>query len=434
VSVVRRLVTKSAPPFASTPGRDVSKDAPPPFDIARFYYDERFRIAEDLPLLRRLIAAVDSRIDLEPHQWAQWSSVALGFAPTLILELGRGHGNSTALFTQAARRLGGAKVVSLCRTGNWASTVAPRIARFVDEQWFRSLDARRIDILAVDYDRILADHPRVLILWDAHGFEIAELVLGELLPRLIGRPHLIVMHDIDDNRYGNLPRSYGGHPLWKGAKQHATTGVADSRVNIGWMNSREDQIVALADFASRNDVEIGSADHEYATFFDEDAGRADEMRRLLGDEFFSTRGRWAFLTLSGKEGPFHAPAVSGWRTAANRSAVVSDELPRLPATIATTPVPWAYALTFAWRPVNDSPPAVPAWIRCRLQATGGPVGLSLLTADERAFVDSQVVSSPVVETVVLSVPDVKAAGRLVIHTWDAPQGARVRVDDLSLIW
>ena len=420
--------------FSSTPGRNIALDRPQPFDIGRYYFDQRHRIHEDAALLRRLIEAVDWTNDLAPAQWAQWYSVALGFAPSLILEFGRGHGNSTAVFTQAARRLGGTKVVSLCRTPDWTSTVAPKIARIVDERWFAHLDARRLDILAADYERIVADQPRVLVLWDAHGFEIAELVLGEVLPRLLNRPHLIVMHDIDDNRYGGVPRSYGGHPLWKGAARHATTGIADSRLNIGWMNSQEDQIVALADFASRNDLEIGSADHEYATFFAEDPARGEEMRRLLGDEFFSMQAHWAFLSLSGREGPFHMPAVSGWRTAANRSAVVSDQLPRLPATIVTQPIPWAYASTFDWRQVNDPPSGAAAWIRCRLRATGGPVGISMLTPDERTFVDSQVVSSPAVETVVLPVPDVRKRGRLVIHTWDVPQGARVEVEDLSLVW
>ena len=144
--------------------------------------------------------------------------MALGFAPDLIVELGRGHGNSTALFGQAAWRLGRTKVVSLCRTGEWMSLVAPRIANSVDPAWFANIDARRIDITSADFATILANHRRVLVLWDAHGFEIAELVLGEILPRLADRDHLILMHDISDNRYSNAERSYGGHPLWKGNK------------------------------------------------------------------------------------------------------------------------------------------------------------------------------------------------------------------------
>ena len=208
-------------PFSSTPGRDVSRDRPSTFDVARSYYEQRHRIAEDAAALHRLRAAVDWTGDLAPAQWAQWYSVTLGFSPDLIVELGRGHGNSTALFGQAAWRLGRTKVVSLCRTGEWTSVVAPRIAQIVDAAWFANIDARRIDILSADYAEIIADHQRVLLLWDAHGFEIAELVLGEILPRLADRQHLVLMHDISDNRYAAVTRSYGGHPLMEGEQMAA---------------------------------------------------------------------------------------------------------------------------------------------------------------------------------------------------------------------
>lgn len=433
-------MTASLKPFARNPGRDTSKDQPTPFCIAQYYYDQRFRIAEDAAILRRLIAAVDCATDLGPAQWAQWYSVALGFAPDLILELGRGYGNSTAVFAQAARRLDWGKwmkrtkIVSLCRTGDWASTVAPRIARIVDKAWFASVDARMTDILSADYAEILADHERVLVLWDAHGFEIAELVLGDILPRLVDRHHLVLMHDISDNRYAHQGRSYGSQPLWKGLKWQKQAGW-DSRVNLGWMSSKQDQVVALADFSARNDLEIGSADQEYAEFFDANPAFADEMRQLLGDDLFSVIGHWAFLSLNGKEGPFHFPAVSGGRAATNRCDIVTDELPRLPATIVTDARPWAYASTFAWRPAAEPPPNVPAWIRCRLRVDGGAIGVSLLSPDEQTFVESQVVSSaakPV--NVLLQAPDLAHRGRLVIHTWEAPTSARVRIDELALVW
>lgn len=434
-------MTTSVKPFAQNPGRDISKDRPAPFPIAQYYYDQRLRIAEDAAVLRNLIAAVDWAGDLGPAQWAQWYSVALGFAPDLILELGRGYGNSTAVFAQAARRLDRGrwtertKIVSLCRTGDWASIVAPRIARVVDKAWFANVDARRTDILSADYGEIIADHERVLVLWDAHGFEIAELVLGDILPRLVDRRHLVLVHDISDNRHASVPRSYGGQPLWKGSKWQERVGAWDSRINIGWMNSRQDQVIAVADFSARNGLEIGSADHEYAEFFAAHPAYADEMRQLLGEEFFSLIGQWAFLSLNGKEGPFHFPAVSGGRAATNRCDIVTDELPRLPATIVTDAVPWAYASKFEWRPAAQPPPNVQAWIRCRLRVDGGVIGVSLLSPDEQAFVESQVVSSaakPV--NVLLLVPDLMQRGSLVIHTWDTPTSARVRIDELALVW
>jgi hypothetical protein len=82
--------------------------------------------------------------------------------------------------------------------------------------------------------------------------------------------------------------------------------------------------------------------------------------------------------------------------------------------------------------VNPAPDT-PAWIRCRLRVDGGAIGVSLLTADESAFTQSQVVS-PGDGEVLLAVPDVGRRGRLVIHTWDAPVPAQVRVEDLSLLW
>jgi len=49
-------------------------------------------------------------------------------------------------------------------------------------------------------------------------------------------------------------------------------------------------------------------------------------------------------------------------------------------------------------------------------------------------VQSQVVSSEAPVDVLLAVPDLAERGRLVIHSWDSPASARVRIDDLSLIW
>jgi len=421
-------------PFSETPGRDTTNDQSG-FDIARCYYDQRSRIAEDADVLRRLMAAVDSPGELAPVQWAQWYAVVRGFAPSLILELGRGRGNSTALFAQAASRLGHTRIVSLCQNDAWAATVVPRIARIVDRRWFDRVDARLTDILTTDYGKIIAGHEPVLVLWDAHGLEIAEVVLGDILPRLLDRPHLVLIHDIIDNRYGGLSRSYDRLPLWKGLTWQKQARRWDSRVNIGWMNSIQDQVIALADFSARNDVAIGSADHEFHEFFSAHPAYADEMRQLLGDDVFSAPADWAFLSLTGKSGPFHFPAVTSRRAFAQRSDIVTDQLLRLPATIVTEPKPWMYASKLTWRPASTLPSDVQAFIRCRVQVEGGAIGVGLLSLDEKEFVETQVVSSaaePV--NVMLPVADLARRGPLVIYTWAAPESARVRIDDLSLVW
>lgn len=435
----------SAParPFQNVPGRDYSKDRQPEFDIARYYYDQRLAIAEDASMLQTLMAATRADYDLAPPQWAQWYSVVLGFHPDLIVELGRSKGNSTALFCQAARRLGRTRVVSLCNSRDWVEETLPRLTSVVPVGFLDPLDARHADILDVDYEEVLRGSARVLLLWDAHGFEIAELVLGRILPLVSDRPHLVLMHDISDNRYAGTPRSYEGQPLWKGSRWDQGTGRSPARVNIGWMNSLQDQVIAIADFAARNDIEIGSADHEYTQFFDAHPESEGEMRRELGDTFFSTSAHWAFLSLTGKEGPFHFPAVQ--RRFRHRADVqIRDIHPpsrwfarpsALPRVVETTSVPWEYAAVMACQPRTPVPQVARPSFRVRVRVDGGPIGVGLLNADRSAFIASQrVVSGTECETVFLAWPLEGTAGPLVVHAWDESEPGRVVIEEIAVVW
>jgi hypothetical protein len=427
---------KALRPFAAVPGRDVTKDQPAPFDVARAYYEQRQRVAVDAPLLRQLIAAVDWTNDLTPPQWAQWYSVALGFQPDLILELGRGRGNSTAVFCQAAATLGGVQVVSLCHSGDWTTLTAPRLAQVVGASWFDALDARMTDIENVDYRAILGNHRRVLLLWDAHGFEIAEIVFGEILPLLLGREHFVIMHDILDNRYAatGAARSYAGQPLWRGSAWQRRTGN-DRRVNIGWMHAIQDQVVAVADFSARNDLEIGSADREYSLFFDADPNRAADMRRAVGDEFFSTTAQWAFLSLTGKAGPFQFPGVTTRQRFASTCRVDIDGVGDLPIVVQTPAQPWGFGASWRWRPVAPVPDGAQAWLRVRVHIDGASIGVGLLASDGRGFIERRAVSPSSTPTeVLLPIADASNPGVLVVQTWAASAPARIRIDALTVVW
>jgi hypothetical protein len=434
-------VNTSLRPFQPVPGRDVTKDRSPGFDIGGAYYEQRNAIAEDAAVLNALIAAINSQNDLSPVQWAQWYSVVLSFAPELIVELGRAKGNSTALFCQAASRLGNTRVVSLCKSKDWHTDSLPKITQFVSREWLSRLDARLTDILEVEYAELFEHADRVLLLWDAHGFEIAEIVLGRILPMIADRPHLVLIHDISDNRYAAVPRSYEGQPLWKGARWQHVTRSRDSRINIGWMNSMQEQVIALADFATRNEVEVGSADHEYARYFCGYPDRAAEMSRVLGDRF-STAAHWAFLSLTGKEGPFHFPAVQRrYRhdcPVAMRDIYPSRWLRRsvpLPRTVETSSVPWAYASLIAFTPTATVPSGADASLRVRVRVSDGAAGLGVLSADRSEFISAaRVVPKVEPETVLLPIPDLSAIGPLVVHAWDMPESARVHLEDLSIVW
>ena len=428
--------------FANVPGRDTTADRRQDFEVAAAYYEQRLAIAEDRDMLRALIGATRAVHDLTPPQWAQWYSVALSFRPDLIVELGRSKGNSTALFCQAASRLGGTRVVSLCNSRDWIDESLPRVKAIVPTGWLDRLDARMTDILDADYEQLFAGSTRVLLLWDAHGFEIAETVLGRIFPLLADRPHLVLIHDISDNRYAAVSRSYDGQPLWKGSTWDKGTGPSPARVNIGWMNSLQDQVVAIADFAARNDLEVGSADHAYAEYFGGRPQHAAEMVRLLGDEFFSVAAHYAFVSLAGSQGPFHYPAVQR-RFHHQCDAAIRDVHPKrwwrrstaLPRRVETNPVKWEYAAVMDCRPRAEIPAGASPSLLLRLQVVGAPAGVGLLNADGSAFVESRRIL-PAIESVKVFLPvaDASAAIRLVVHTWDIPEAARVHVEEIAFVW
>jgi hypothetical protein len=231
-------------------------------------------------------------------------STALEFSPEIILELGRGLGNSTCAFTEAANLLTPQKchVISLCVTDAWDRETVPHLQRVVAESWFRPLVARQEDILSVDYPGTLAKGNRILIFWDAHGFEIAECVLGAILPEVADREHLVIMHDMSDARY--IPASYsqyGEHGIWKGGNE------GPSRLRIGVIDSAVEQAIAITDFAARNNLTLNSADHSNHAEFDHNPERLAEMRRLLGDELFSLQAHWFWFSLNEHPGPYTFP-------------------------------------------------------------------------------------------------------------------------------
>lgn len=436
------ITTPDRKPFHKAPGRDASLDRPGPIDVARSYYDQRSAVADDAGRLRRLRELVDWPGDLTVAQWAQWYAVALEFGPDLILELGRGRGNSTALFTQAAFRLGHTRVVSLCMSPDWDDEVAPRLKAQVEPAWFDRLDARRADILIADYGRIIGDARRVLLLWDAHGFDIAEVVLGTILPLLADREHFVIMHDISDSRYTTADRSYDWTPFWKGPQWQERSGIWTARTNIGWMNSIQNQIIAIADFATRNELEIGSADHEYWRFFEEQPGVKAEMVRVLGEDGFSSEAHWAFLSLSGKAGPFVFPRSVVPPSVTHAVPVMIDRIDpagvaeaRMPIRVRTVPRPSAYAAVIHWRMPAAPPAGVAVWLRVTVLVEDAHIGVGLLNESGALFLEKHLVAPSVEpQQLFFLVGRGVDVGALAIYTWDRPASARVAVEDMSLTW
>jgi len=261
---------------------------------AQALWNQREQIADNRDRIHALMSAVGRSTDLTPFQWAQLLAFALEFEPDLIIELGRERGNSTCCFLEAARLLSPhfCSVLSLCLTDVWQRETAPRLQPLCDPEWFARGRILSQDLLTFDFAEALANSRRCLLFWDAHGFDIAECVLGKVLPLLRGREHVIALHDMTDPRHdGAPPADYDEHGLWKGERD------SQGRFWIGSIVSHVAQAVSVIDFTTRNRIPLHSAAEEMHTLFAGDAARTAELSQQLGD-LFSLSAHWFWFTTS----------------------------------------------------------------------------------------------------------------------------------------
>ena len=150
----------------------------------------------------------------------------------------------------------------------------------------------------------------MLLFWDAHGFEIAECVLGAIMPLLAPIQHLVMMHDLSDTRYtSDEHMQYGENGLWKG------NNWSGPRLKLGIIDSAVEQSVAALDFTTRNRVALDSADHSFRTTLS--AAQQGEMSSLLGN-LFNLQGHWFYFSLNERHGTYTFPRFSKQSASAGR--------------------------------------------------------------------------------------------------------------------
>jgi len=274
------------------------------FHAGLAYWEQRDAVAAASAQLRRLAAAVNRSTDLSSFQYGQLFAAALDFAPTLTIELGRGLGNSTCVFTTAAQACD-TRVVSLCLSTDWRTSTLPAIAPLVPPSWLARLDAREGDIATADFDAMVDGAARVLVFWDAHGYHIADHVLGRLLPLIADRPHLVINHDMSDARYEGGPDggSYGRHGLWRGSDW------SGPRLRLGHIDTAVEQGVSILDFTSRNGLQLHTAAEQIHAVIGAHRFRVEAMERTLGD-LWSPAAHWCHFSLNDRPGPYHFPVVA----------------------------------------------------------------------------------------------------------------------------
>jgi hypothetical protein len=270
-------------------------------------WNQRQQLASMADRLRSLIKTVGHPSDFAPFQCAEIAAFALEFRPDLIIELGRGWGNSTCCFLQVADRLheiNPCRVVSLCLSAEWFTATEPKLKEVCAQDWFQSGEILQCDILRTDFAPLLKDAKRCLLFWDAHGFEIAETVLGRLMPLLANREHVVLMHDMEDIQYDNpYPRSYGETGLWKGAS------ACGAYLWLGSVCSPVAQAISIIDFATRNKMPLHSAAKSLHRFLADDPAKVAELQKLLDNDLFSLNARWFWFSLNEAVAPYTFPRV-----------------------------------------------------------------------------------------------------------------------------
>jgi hypothetical protein len=263
-------------------------------DLAAAVFEQRDALAAAQPRLGELRQRVGRPVDMAPLDWSLFYALALAFQPDRIVELGRGFGNSTAVFTQAANDLGRCSVVSVDRDRGhtWDTQTLPNLHGAVDDAWLRHLDAMQADILDVPAQRLFGDARRVILLWDAHGDELGRYVLGALLPALQQREHVVILHDVTDARWQSQDPSYG--------TSEAMT------YRQGNLVCSFEEIYAAMDFLARNRIEHETPAHAFDSWLRDHEGESDGMRVLfrdvLGDSYlddaYQSGGHWLYFDLA----------------------------------------------------------------------------------------------------------------------------------------
>jgi hypothetical protein len=247
------------------------------------------------------IAAVRSALEMATggprdfirQQWLQLVSAVYDFKPDLIIELGRGYGNSTCAMAMAIKMLrpSPCRLLSLCLATSFVEISKPHLdATLPDKSLLSSVEALNEDIARFDFSSHLAKAQRVFVFWDAHGYDLAMNLLARLFPILAEKAHLVIVHDMADLKHlGEQYRRYEDEP-WKG------TGSAPAKYILGDVGCQYEEGIALVDFLGRNRLPFRSAESSYFSELTEE--QAAELGQRFGSDF-SRLGFWYYFSLNG---------------------------------------------------------------------------------------------------------------------------------------
>ena len=278
---------------------DLSLDQALPADAASPVPFARYPVAEVLageaaalaalrPAIDKALRDIDVQGALSLAQALTLAAAVRHLRPDVIIDLGTGRGGSAAALAMADPS-------TPVHTFDWEPQWAGRVDFLLGPR-LANVHPVVGDIVDFDFAPLLAKAERPLIFWDAHGWEIAARMFSHILPMIADKPHVVFVHDLDDTRFhdqGDSAGSYHGRRMWRGYDDYIRDPSATEQFRLGWMMSGMDQVIALADFATRNALTIESVDERLHA--------ADPQVRARADAVFAEGERpvrLAFFTLN----------------------------------------------------------------------------------------------------------------------------------------
>jgi predicted O-methyltransferase YrrM len=208
---------------------------------------------EQVKLVARVLDIIALPDLLSTVQGHALAATADHLGTDVILDLGTGPGNSAAVFSAACPA---ATVYSFDLEDLWPKTQDALSSLGVGG----NVRFRHGDLTQFDFAPLLQDAKSVLVFWDAHGYSVADHVLGHIMPLIAEKRHVVICHDMSHRKFA--PRGYEGKRLWRGMDSFGHWPGDTAFVTIGWTVSAVDQVVPIIDFCGRNEIEFCSFDDD----------------------------------------------------------------------------------------------------------------------------------------------------------------------------
>ena len=208
---------------------------------------------ERISRIKQVLGLIETPGFLSIVQGCALAAVADHYQADLILDLGTGAGNSSAVFSIARPDVA---IYTFDLEDNWS---VPAREKFASLGIGRNVTSIVGDLTTVDFRVMVGSASSILVFWDAHGFDVAAHILGHIMPLIADRRHVVICHDMSHIRFAP-ELDYGGKPFWRGLDAFGEYPGKTAYTILGWTVSVVDQVIPILDFCARNEMEFRSFD------------------------------------------------------------------------------------------------------------------------------------------------------------------------------